>query len=118
MSDETTLRKKAREAIGTGRLPSRRPDRMWGGPGNGAQCAICSSLLAGEDMGFELEFACPLKGGPSLNRHVHVRCFAAWELERDSADRCAAGVRSLREATGDGTIAPRDSEHSQAGAAE
>ena len=91
MSDETRLRKQAREAIRTGGLPNRRPDRMWGGPGNGTTCVICGGVLTRDETAFEIEFACPLEGGPSLGHHFHVRCFAAWELERDaSADDAQA----------------------------
>ena len=36
MPDEVLLRVRARAAIQDGKLPSRRPDRTWGGPGVGA----------------------------------------------------------------------------------
>ena len=39
--EEETLREKARAVIESGKLPSRTPDRTWGGPGVGASCAIC-----------------------------------------------------------------------------
>jgi len=45
MPDETGLRAKAREAIRTGRLPSRRPDRTWGGPGVGVVCTVCGEAV-------------------------------------------------------------------------
>ena len=35
MPDEQILREKAREAVRSGKLPARRPDRTWGGPGLG-----------------------------------------------------------------------------------
>ena len=41
MPDEFALRAKAREVIHTGKLPNRRPDRTWGGPGIGAPCRVC-----------------------------------------------------------------------------
>jgi hypothetical protein len=31
MPDESVLREKARDAVRAGKLPSRRPDRTWGG---------------------------------------------------------------------------------------
>ena len=45
MDDEAILRVKAHEAIRTGRLPARRPDRTWSGAGVGfpARCATGSS---------------------------------------------------------------------------
>ena len=44
MSDSSTLRQKAREAIQTGRLPKRQPAHVWGGAGAGACCAICGKF--------------------------------------------------------------------------
>jgi hypothetical protein len=85
MSDETVLREKARDVIQTGKLPSRRPDRTWGGPGVGAECAVCGLPVRPDEMEFEIQFA---RDGdnPGLDKyHVHIRCFAAWELERGSA---------------------------------
>jgi hypothetical protein len=41
VNDEGTLREKAREVFQAGKLPNRRPDRTWGGPGVGADCTIC-----------------------------------------------------------------------------
>src|SRR5690349_14320735 len=82
--DEITLRQKAREAIQSERIPNRPPDRMWGGPGAGADCVICGRQLGREDMGFDVEFI-RSDGGGALSFPLHVRCFAAWELERDTA---------------------------------
>jgi len=80
--DETVLRAKAREVIRTGKLPSRAPDRTWGGPGVGAPCVVCGEAVTKAQLEFEIEFA---RDGdnPGLDKiHVHIRCFAAWELER------------------------------------
>jgi hypothetical protein len=79
MDDESTLRKKAREAMQAGRLPSRLPKHMWGGPGVGACCAICGSPTQPDE--FELEFTREGNGRQPDNEHVHVRCFGAWEFE-------------------------------------
>jgi hypothetical protein len=78
---EATLREKVREAIRAGTLPRRRPDRTWGGPGVGARCRICSTLVRQDEVELELEFH--RSGSPTVSEkyHVHVRCFAAWELE-------------------------------------
>ncbi len=80
--EEQALRAKAREVLQAGNLPSRRPDRTWGGPGVGATCAVCDLSVRHDQMEFEIEFA---RGGdyPGLDDyHVHMRCFAAWEFER------------------------------------
>ena len=82
--DENILRQLARKVIQDGKLPSRRPDRTWGGPGVGAPCAICGVPVARDQMEFEIQFT---RDGdnPGLDKfHVHIRCFAAWEFERGS----------------------------------
>jgi hypothetical protein len=84
MSDEETLREKAREAIEAGKLPSRRPERMWGGPGAGAHCRICDKLVEPDEVEFELEFMRDDESRGKDNYHVHLRCFAAWEFERQN----------------------------------
>ena len=79
--DESALRAKARELIRAGKLPTRRPERTWGGPGEGAHCTICSAPVNRDEVEFEIEFTRE-DNGPGLDRfHVHVPCFAAWELE-------------------------------------
>jgi hypothetical protein len=85
--DESTLRQKAHDAIRAGQLPGRPPDRMWGGPGSGACCAVCGDLVTPEELGFEFEFARDGYGRPSASFHAHIRCFAAWELERDRVEQ-------------------------------
>lgn len=90
MSDECTLRKKAREAMEAGRLPSHLPTRLWGGPGVGACCTICGRpVLPGE---LELEFIPDGGDGPVGNHHVHMQCFAAWEFEHRNFERVQAAV--------------------------
>ena len=85
--DEEALREKARTVIQNGKLPSRTPDRTWGGPGVGAPCTICELPVRSTEMEFEIQFA--RDGGTpqaGLDKyHVHIRCFAAWEFERQAA---------------------------------
>jgi hypothetical protein len=85
MPDEKILREKARGVVRSGKLPSRRPDRTWGGPGVGAICAACELPVGRNEIEFEIQFA---RDGdnPGLDKyHVHLRCFAAWEFERRNA---------------------------------
>jgi|SRR5437667_4501766 len=83
MPDESILREKAREAVRTGKLPDRRPDRTWGGPGVGAPCSVCGRPVSRDELEFEIQFAHD-GDNPGLDKfHVHIRCFAAWEFERD-----------------------------------
>jgi hypothetical protein len=80
MPDELRLREQAREVIRAGKLPSRKPDRTWGGPGVGAACSVCGLPVKSDELEFEIQFA---RDGdnPGLDKfHVHVRCFAAWEF--------------------------------------
>jgi hypothetical protein len=80
--DETILRAKARELIRAGKLPDRRPDRSWGGPGVGAPCVVCGEAVTKDQLEFEIQFAHD-GGNPGLDKfHIHVRCYAAWEFER------------------------------------
>ena len=83
MPTEDFLRKKAREVVQNGKLPARAPTRTWGGPGVGAECSVCGVPVTPDEMEFEIQFA---RDGdnPGLDKyHVHIRCFAAWEFERD-----------------------------------
>jgi hypothetical protein len=86
MLDESILREKAREAIRSGMLPVGKPDRTFGGQGSGVTCAICGDQVKRDQLELEIEFN---RHGvmPGLDRyHLHVRCFAAWELERTKVD--------------------------------
>lgn len=81
MSDQSVLRTQAREAMTTGKLPERSPERMWGGHGSGASCAVCGHAVQRGEVEYELQFTS--EGNPDDGPyHVHVHCFAAWELER------------------------------------
>jgi hypothetical protein len=82
MPDEPILREKARAAILNGKLPSRRPDRTWGGPGVGITCVICGEPVTKDQMAIEIQFSHD-GGTPALDKFdIHARCFAAWEFER------------------------------------
>ena len=82
MPDEKILREQARAVVVNGKLPARRPDRTWGGPGVGAPCTVCELPVKKDELEFEIQFARD-DDDPGLDKyHVHVRCFAAWEFER------------------------------------
>jgi hypothetical protein len=74
------LRDLARKAIRSGRLPARRPDVTWGGPGGGQECVICRKPVEGCDAEIEMEFAAN-GSRQAETHHAHARCFGAWELE-------------------------------------
>jgi hypothetical protein len=82
MSNEAVLRGQAAEALRLGKLPCEQPDRLWGGRGIGAVCAICRRPVTRDQIEVAIEFA---RNGsvPGLDTyHLHLRCFAAWEFER------------------------------------
>jgi len=82
MPDESLLRGQARYAIRSGKLPSRQPDRTWGGPGVGVVCIICDQRVAQDQMEFAIGFAGD-ETMPGVDTYrVHLHCFAAWEFER------------------------------------
>jgi hypothetical protein len=69
---------------------NRTPDRVWGGPGIGALCAVCKRPVTNANLELEMEFAREVDF-PGLDTfHVHVRCLAAWEFERRQADGLVA----------------------------
>jgi hypothetical protein len=55
--DEDILRDKARAVVQSGKLPRCRPDRTWGGPGVGAECAVCGLPVAQDELELEIQFA-------------------------------------------------------------
>jgi hypothetical protein len=82
MPGEAVLRAKAREAIRAGKLPSRRPDRTWGGSGVGVVCTVCDEAVTKDQLEMQVEFSHD-GSSPGLDIfHIHVLCFAAWEFER------------------------------------
>lgn len=91
MHDESTLRRHARQAIETGKLPDRLPDRTWGGPGCGDCCSICSSPVKPDELELEIEFVRALGRD---RHHVHIRCFAAWEFELRNLKRSGETLSS------------------------
>ena len=94
MSDDCELRKKAREAMQAGKLPSHLPQRMWGGPGIGAGCTICGRPAGQDEVEFELEFGRDNDDRDLGIHHVHRQCFAAWELERTNFEAAGGSVSS------------------------
>jgi hypothetical protein len=51
-------------------------------PGVGVPCAVCARPVTSEEIEYEVQFAHD-GANPGLARfHLHLRCFAVWELER------------------------------------
>jgi hypothetical protein len=82
-----------------GRLPDRAPERVWGGKGCGAACAVCGVRLTLEEAELELEFA-PLGERGTQAYNLHPRCFAIWdsvrrELESERSASTVAGLPGI-----------------------
>jgi hypothetical protein len=79
MIDQTFLHDKALAAILSGKLPARRPESTWAGPGTGAPCAVCDVPVAKSELEHEFEMQ-DTRGveNAALTLHVHIRCFAVW----------------------------------------
>jgi len=82
MPDELVLREKAREAIRSGKLPSRKPDRTYGGPGSGKLCSLCGERVTLEQIEMEIEFNSHGVQPRLDGYYLHVSCLAAWEFQR------------------------------------
>jgi hypothetical protein len=81
MPNEAEIRALARGVLQTRTLPRHDPDRTWGGPGVDKPCTICGLRIPADTTEYELQF----RNGQTadLDRfHLHLRCFAVWELER------------------------------------
>ncbi len=99
--EEIELRYKIRKALATRALPDRRPERMWGGSGSGADCVLCGEPVTVQQTELELEYTDPARGVASYTVHVH--CFSVWEIERASVSG-----KPLPGATDHGTIIDRE----------
>src|SRR5262245_12192391 len=82
MERERLISDTVRQAINSGKLPARKPDRVLGGLGNGKPCAVCGAALARTQMEIEAELERGGKSPGSDRCWAHPRCCAAWELEQ------------------------------------
>jgi hypothetical protein len=116
--EDCALRSKARELIRTGKLPNRRPESAWGGPGEGARCTVCGAAVQGDELEFELEFAGAGNSSVLDEYHLHVRCFRAWELELQPPNNEApkGGTSNGDDTRSANGSAPNGSEQSSSGA--
>ena len=66
-------------------LPRVPPLRTWGGSGSGELCPVCGGFIAPADKELEPEFAAADGGSAVREFHLHLPCFAAWDIARQSA---------------------------------
>ena len=65
-----------------GSCPDENPIAPGAAPGVGAPCAVCEKPVTRDEVEYELQFAHD-GATPGLDKyHLHLRCFAVWELER------------------------------------
>jgi len=84
--DEQELRRKARTALNLGSIPRDRPKGLWGGSGSGESCPVCGHVVDAAEMELEVEFEITEVGTQGVREfHLHLPCFAAWEIERKAA---------------------------------
>jgi hypothetical protein len=93
MVDEPAIREKARDAIRSGKIPSRAQRRTFGRPGSGDICSICAEPLRRDQLELEIDFQRP--GAAPEVHHLHPRCLAAWGLERTKLTEDSEGHRSI-----------------------
>ena len=93
MPDESLLREMAREAIRSGKLPTRRQDLLLGATGTGRACAVCWEPIPHNQAELEVEFNQHSVPPGLVTYRLHPRCFAAWEFERTKVD----GTQSIGE---------------------
>ena len=74
MPTPTDLTGFVEEALRESRLPARKADQLFGGPGDGATCCICQRPIPQTALEYEVEFA-----GDSRRFHAHVDCYTAFE---------------------------------------
>jgi hypothetical protein len=86
---ERALRDKAREKLRDATLPLMKPNRIWGGPGAGFNCAVCDLHITKDQTELEVQF---VREGMTARAvfHFHPACFSAWELERRLLVRASA----------------------------
>jgi hypothetical protein len=71
-------RPKVRDVVQALKLPNREPDREWGGPSLGGDCALCGLPVCRGELELEIEFD-GNGGNPETECYrVHVRCLAIW----------------------------------------
>jgi hypothetical protein len=81
--DDKELQCRARAALNAGHIPRNRPRGLWGGNGSGEACPVCGQRLDAADMELEVEFEIAEVDTRGVREfHLHLPCFAAWEIER------------------------------------
>jgi hypothetical protein len=79
---EAALRALAHQAIRNGRLPRRNPDRTSCSNGVGTPCSICGKPVTPDHVSYKIQYDQDGRIPGCERLQLHLRCFAAWEMER------------------------------------
>jgi hypothetical protein len=85
MPNEQRIRALARTVLQAGVMPRRDPDGTWGGKGIDVPCSMCGERIMPDQVEYELQFTHDGTTGDVDLFHLHLRCLAAWEMERTKA---------------------------------
>jgi len=85
IDDEQELGRRALAALHAELLPRAPAQRTWGGSGSGELCPVCGHRIEPAETELELEFAAAGSGTAVREIHMHLLCFAAWEIASESA---------------------------------
>ena len=66
------LRRRAREMVDAGALPTVEPRAIFGGHGDGRNCSLCGCVVESSEVEFEFDL-----GGATYR--FHQSCHAAWQ---------------------------------------
>jgi hypothetical protein len=87
MLDESVLREKAVGAVRSGKLPIRRPDRTWRGPGLGPACGVCELPGTRSELEHEFEMQVMRDGdNPASTRFTFASGASRRGTARDSCE--------------------------------
>jgi hypothetical protein len=89
--EDQELRNKALAALHAEALPHARPREVWGGHGTGDRCPVCGDDLKPSELELEVAFGDTGDENSPCVFHMHVRCFAAWEMARKSVVKKRGG---------------------------
>ena len=82
MLEQEQIRELARQAVQSGVMPRSVPESAMRGPGFGVRCTLCREPITINQVDHELHFRLPNAVAPLSRFHLHLRCVAAWEMER------------------------------------
>jgi hypothetical protein len=77
LTQETELRRVARERVASGDLPSEIISRMWASRGRGQSCSLCDRPIQNDEVEYEIEADIAGAKGTFL---FHWPCHAVWQL--------------------------------------